>query len=282
MRTRLVALAAFATSCSSSHPSRTQDAGTDGPRDAVPDVAQGSSCPPATFHGPAATIGTADAIEIALPSSLAFAISATGADGTLYVEQPPSGAAAAIAAFTATQTVGWDHPALRSDGNELFAREINTSTIWSSTQVGGVWAMPVQATGPWFSDSLASTPASVGTTGDLRAMIWDDVQLQEYTRTSGVWTAVGPALTSTDLIGQSANLAAPQLSADGLSLTFLANPGGPSLTVWYSHRADVSAAFTLPATPIFGPATGIYSPYLTADCRDLYLVDNRALVKLGP
>jgi hypothetical protein len=282
MSSRLVAVAAFAASCSSSHPSSTQDAAIDGARDAVPDVAQGSGCPPAAFHGPATTVGTADAPEIALPSSLAFAISATGADGTLYVEQPPSGSAAAIAAFTSTQTVGWDHPALRSDGNELFAREINTSTIWSSTQVGGVWGMPVQATGPWFSDSVPGGAVAVGTTGDLRAMIWGDTQLQEYTRTGGVWTAVGSALTPTELIGQAAMLASPQLSSDGLSLVFLANPGGPSLTVWYTHRATVSAAFTLPATPIYGPATAIYSPYLTADCRDLYLSENGVLVRLGP
>jgi len=113
-------------------------------------------------------------------------------------------------------------------------------------------------------------------------MIWGDTQLQEYARTSGVWTAVGPALTPTELTGQAAMLAAPQLSSDGLSLVFLANPGGPSLTVWYTHRADLSAAFTLPATAIYGPAMAIYSPYLTADCRDLYLSENGVLVKLGP
>jgi len=281
MCSRLVALAAFAASCTSSHPSHTQDAATDGARDAGTDVAAGSSCPPAAFHGPATAIGTATAITIALPSSLAFAISTPG-DGTLYAEQPPSGTAAAIAAFTSTQTVSWDHPALRSDGNELFAREVNTTTIWSSTQVGGVWGMPVQASGPWFSDSLAGGAVAVGTTGDLRAMIWGDTQLQEYTRTSGVWTAVGPALTPTDLIGQAAMLASPQLSSDGLSLVFLANPGGPSLQVWYTHRADLSSAFTLPATAIYGPATAIYSPYLTADCRELYLLENGVLVKHAP
>jgi hypothetical protein len=272
----------FVAACGSSHPSTPRDAvpdtAADAARDAPVDVPAGSGCQAASFQGQATAVGTATSLSIALPSSLAFAVGTPNGQD-LYEEQPPSGAAVAIAAFASTSTVSWDHPALRPDGNELFARETNTNTIWSSTYTAGAWGAPVQETGSWFSDSLASTPAAAGASGDLRMMIWDDVQMQEYTRTSGTWTAVGSSLASMALIGQAANLASPQLSPDGLFLVFIANPGGPSETVWFTHRADMASAWALPATAIHGPATGIYSPYLTADCAHLYLVENDKLVR---
>ena len=271
----------FVAACGSSHPSAPKDSPIDTARDtAMPDVPAGNGCRPSPFQGQATVIGTATALDVALPSSLSFAVSVES-DYSFYVEQPPSAAAVAIPAFAATSSVGWDHPALRPDGNELFARETNTSTIWSSVRMGATWAAPVQAIGPWFSDSLASTPAAVGAAGDLRMMIWDDVQMQEYTRTGGTWTAVGSAMMANTLTGQNANLAAPSLSPDGLSLVFIANPGGPNETVWYTYRADVSSAFAMPATAIHGP-TVTYAPYLTADCADLYLVENSKLVRYGP
>jgi hypothetical protein len=272
----------IAAACGSSKPATPKDApvALDVPVDVAIDAPPGSGCVASAFTGSPTTIGTATALSIALPTSLAFAVSSPN-DNSLYEEQPPSAAAAAIAVFTADATHGWDHPALRPDGNELFAREINTTTIWSSTKSGSTWATPVQMTGGWPSDSLASTPAAVGTAGDLRMMIWDDVQLQEYSRASGTWTSVGTAMTPTQLVGQNAFLAAPMLTPDGLSLVFLANLGGSSLTVYYLHRASTSAAWPLPATAIYA-STAIYSPYLTANCADLYLLDNDKLARLGP
>ncbi len=239
----------------------------------------GSSCPPMPFQGQATVIGSASALEIALPSSLAFAISSDG--NSLYEEQPLDTAAAPIVVFAATSSTVWDQPALRPDGGELFAREGNSSTIWSSTQANGTWTAPVQVNGTFPAGSLASTPAAIGSNGDLRMMIWDDTYLQEYTRTSGAWAAVGPSLAPSDLIGGPAMLASPQLSPDGRSLVFLANPGAPGLTVYATHRPSVDAAFPLPAMEILGPTTMIYSPYLTADCSDLYLVENGHLVRYG-
>jgi hypothetical protein len=238
-----------------------------------------SSCPPKPFQGQPIVVGSAGALEIALPGSLAFSISSDG--NSLYEEQPTDSSAVPIAVFAASSTTGWDQPALRPDGAELFARETMSGTIWSSTLSSGSWTAPAQVNGPWFTYSLASTPAAIGSNGDLRMMIWDDTYLQEYTRTSGTWTSTGPSLSPTDLTGQPAMLASPQLTADGLSLVFLSNPGGPDLTVWHTRRPNVAAAFPLPATAILGPAPMIYSPHLTVDCADLYLVENNHLVRYG-
>jgi len=242
------------------------------------------SCSPGPFQGQSTAIGTASLVDVALPQSLAFAISSMP-DGSLDEQTPLGGTATAIAAFAPTATLGWDHPALRPDGNELFARELNSSTIWSSTFAQGAWAAPTQVSGPFPSDGLASTPAAVGTSGDLHMMIWDDTTLQEFARTAGTWSAVGPVLSPTDLIGEDSMLAAPQLTPDGLSLVFLA--GNASTKVYFSHRASIDADFPLPATAILSPSELIYSPYLTENCRDLYLVDDDGvsgghLARFGP
>ncbi len=114
-------------------------------------------------------------------------------------------------------------------------------------------------------------------------MIWDDVQMTEHARTGGMWTAVGTSMSSTQLIGQSANIASPSLTPDGLSLVFIAGPSGPTQDyVWYAHRSDINSSFTLPATSIHGPAQLLYAPYLTGDCVNLYLSESNKLVKYGP
>ena len=51
---------------------------------------------------------------------------------------------------------------------------------------------------------------------------------------------------------------------------------------WPRAIARIASLALYPATAILGPATLIYSPYLTADCRDLYLVASNKLVKYGP
>ena len=239
-----------------------------------------AACVPAPFAGPPTTVSTATELGVALPQSLAFSIS-TASSGGLSEETPLNGPAIAIAAFPHDATTGWDFPALRPDGLELFARDPYTGTISSSTFAGGAWSAPATVAAPFPAFACPSTPVAFGANGDLRMMIWDATFVQEYARSNGTWAAVGPMLSPTELVGAPVTLNTPQLTDDGLTLVIVGQATQPA-TVYYAQRPSLDAAFVLPATAMLSGVNAI-APYLTTDCRELYVVDTSAnvLVRYG-
>lgn len=163
-----------------------------------------------------------------------------------------------------------NNPHLSPEGDQLFA--VNDTTIVIHDRVGEAWAPVVTIPANLEVFGTISAPTRAGTS---RRMLRSQraVGLEELDESSTPPWSLVRAHALADLGVTSADH--PALSPDGLRLVFRGATAPETRGAYYADRTSIDQPFGR-ATMIPLPSTGsvpdaTLSPYMTSDCRKLYL-----------
>jgi hypothetical protein len=246
---------------------------SDAPADVVGPTADGldddarlpSLCAtPPTFTGAAtavlpATSMTEAALEDQAPPFVVFT-QGTGLQYSDYLMQ--------MAVFS-----GVVHPALTRDGTELFMRTLaSPAHVYSAQYAGGFLAMTPESS---LDNVVPGTAVQAGGHLQMVALVPASAEFIELTSDPGTaWTLVGSPMQPSDL-GVDGSITSPSLSADGLVLAFVKTGGAMPAGVYFVRRPNVQAGFAMHSSAgvLLATSIAVATPWLTADCRTLYVVD---------